>query len=73
MELSLAGINKEEGAYMRHDRPPTLTEIRLKEANKNLLDTQELTASLFEENANLKSQLLVTQTIVTTLTEGGTV
>ena len=37
---------------MRHDRPPTLTEIRLKEANKNLLDTQ---------------------TIVTTLTEGGTV
>lgn len=58
---------------MRHDRPPTLTEIRLKETTTKLLDTQELTAALFEENANLKNQLLDTQTIVTTLTEGGTV
>lgn len=61
-------------------RSPTLLERRLTAANKKIasqaseiLDTQELTASLFEENGNLKNQLLDTQAIVATLAEGGTV
>ena len=61
-------------------RPPTLTEKRLKEAREKLssqgnelLNTQELAASLFEENTSLKSQLLDTQAIVATLVEGGNV
>ena len=54
-------------------RPSTRTGVQLTQAQKDLLDTQELTATLFETNAALQAQLLDTQEILASIVEGGNV
>jgi len=52
-------------------RKPTPAQQQLKKAQLDLLDTQDLTATLFEQNTELQNSLLDTQTMVATLFENG--
>ena len=52
-------------------RVKTHTATKLTQAEADLLDTQELAATLFEANTALQSQLLDTQEILANIIEGG--
>ena len=56
---------------MRLRRETTRTVKKLTQAEADLLDTQELAATLFEENQRLQEQNLDTQELLTTLVEKG--
>ena len=62
---------------MKKERAATLLERRLKEANQTiatqkqqLLDTQEMAASLYEQNAKKYTEITDLQAAVATLYEG---
>ena len=62
---------------MKKERAATLLERRLKEANQTiatqkqrLLDTQEMAASLYEQNAKKDTEITDLQAAVATLYEG---
>ena len=56
------------GTKMRREK--TQTKIQLTQAQKDLLDTQELAATLFEANTALQAQVLDTQEILASIVEG---
>lgn len=62
---------------MKKERAATLLERRLKEANQTiatqkqqLLDTQEMDASLYEQNAKKDTEITDLQAAIATLYEG---
>lgn len=62
---------------MKKERAATLLERRLKEANQTiatqkqrLLDTQEMAASLYEQNAKKDTEITDLQAAIATLYEG---
>jgi len=59
---------------LRQTRQKSKTEKALEQAQQDLLDTQELAASQFEQNQQLQASLLDTQELVASIVEkGGTV
>ena len=52
-------------------RQTTRAAMELTQAQADLLDTQELTATLFETNTALQAQLLDTQELLAGIIEGG--
>ena len=55
----------------RHQRQLTEDQRKLKQTQKDLLDSQEISVWLFEDNTNLKQQVLDLQEMVVSLAEKG--
>ena len=52
-------------------KPKSKTERELQQAKKDLLDTQEMAADLFEQNMDLQNQFLDLAEILAMQAEGG--
>lgn len=56
---------------VRHRKAPSQEQQSLAQTQKDLLDSQEISVGLFEDNTNLKQQVLDLQEMVVALAEKG--
>ena len=60
----------EDGDIVRRERKPTLLETRLAKAQKDLLDSQQLAATLYEQNAAKDQAISDLQQLTAAIYEG---